>query len=99
MGIPRKGSRKVTIEGKPFLYLVKETHIPEEPDQKEISVTVQEDVAKPGRILQFRVGYGSSVTGFMVQHVVKQAFAQGWDPSERGRGFQLTNFEEYPANG
>lgn len=97
MGMPRKRCRKLDIDGKPFIFMVKETHIEDHRDQKELSITVQEDAEKPGRVLQFRLGYGSMVTPFLVQHVAKQAFAAGWNPSERGRAFELTNFETNPA--
>lgn len=89
MGIPRKGSRRVTVDGKEYRYLVKETHIPEHRDQKELSVTVQEDGVRPGRVLQWRWPYGAAVLADDVKAAVRLALERGWVPSERGVAFVL----------
>lgn len=89
MGIPRKKSRRVDVDGKPFRYLVKETHIAGHRDQKELSVTVQEDVEEPGNVLQWRWPYGCGVTAEDVRAGVRTAIQQGWVPSARGPAFSL----------
>jgi hypothetical protein len=91
MGIPVKGSRTVSHEGKKFRYLVKETHIPDHRDQKEISVTVQEATPCPGRTLQARFGYGTSVSPHMVEKLIQLGLSKGWNPSARGAAFRLGN--------
>lgn len=93
MGIPKKSSRRVEVDGRPFRFLVKEVSIPNAHNQKEIQVTVQEDTARPGRPLQFRLGFGTMVTSNLVGGVIRQAYVQGWAPASRGKAFDLTNFE------
>ncbi len=89
MGIPVKGSRTTEVDGRVFRYLVKETHVLEHADQKELSVTIQEDVEDPGNVLQFRAGYGSPVSPGYIALAVRHAFALGWVPSKRGAPFTL----------
>lgn len=89
MGIPRKGSRKVTFQGKAYRYMVKETHIEDHKDQKELSVTIQEDVERPGRVLQARLGYGESVTTPVVEQLISAGLQRGWEPTARGTAFLL----------
>lgn len=90
MGIPKKGSKSVDVDGRKFRYLVKEVHIQEHNDQLELSVTAQEDVERPGRVLQFRLGYMFPVSPNWVGLVIRRALKDGWDPASRGIPF-------YPA--
>ena len=88
MGIPRKRSRKLELTGgRKFIFLVKETTMGEDLDQKELSITVQEDAKKPGRCLQFKYPYGVEVTPSCVALIVNEALSNGWDPTERGGVF------------
>lgn len=89
MSIPRKRSRKFDLDGRKFIYIVKETTIPGHPDQKEISVTVQEDVDHPRRVMQFRAGFGVEITPSLMKLAIQTALNRGWNPSERGGGFIL----------
>lgn len=89
MGIPRKGSRSITVDGRQYRYLIKQTHIAEHKDQKELSVTVQEDVERPGRVLQWRWPYGCSVLPDDIKANIRFALERGWEPSERGMAFVL----------
>lgn len=57
--------------------------------EKELAITVQEDVAKPGNVLQFRVVFGTPITGGLVAHKVRYAITRGWQPQNRGPAFQL----------
>lgn len=91
MGMPRKRSRKLSVDGKNYIYMVKETHIPEHHDQKELSITVQADVDRPGRVMQFRAGYGTEIGPTVVMQQIERALQSGWDPTERGAAFQLSN--------
>lgn len=95
MGISRRKSRPVWVDGKPFRFLVKETHVPDHQDQLEISVTVQEETEDPGRVLQFRLPYKYPLGPMGVRDVVRQALQAGWAPSTRGGPFVLEDFE-YP---
>ena len=88
MGIPRKRSRRLELPGgRKFIYLVKETTIEDNLDQKELTVTVQADTEKPGRCLQFKYSFGAEVTPSMMALIVNEALSNGWDPTERGGAF------------
>jgi hypothetical protein len=89
MGIPRKGSRRTEVDGKPYRFLVKETHIPDHHDQKELVVVVQEEAEKPGNVLRFRYPYGAPVTPETIAVAVRQGLGLGWNPSARGSAFEL----------
>lgn len=89
MGIPKKGSRKVEVNGRAYWFLVKETNVPDHRDQKELSVTVQEDAPRPGNVLQFRAAYGFPVTPELVAGTIRHAIEKGWQPSKRGSAFML----------
>jgi hypothetical protein len=89
MGIPRKGSRSVETDGKQYVYLVKETTIPDHADQKAITVVIQEDVEKPGRVLRASYFYGNSITPTLIQGLIREGRALGWHPADRGGAFNL----------
>lgn len=86
MGIPRKHSRRITVDGKEYRYLIKETHVLEHKDQRELSITIQELAEKPGNIVQFRADYGVSIHKPDIALNIKSALARGWEPSKRGGG-------------
>ncbi len=91
MGMPKKRSRAVAViyggEEKPFRYMVKETTIPGHYDQKELSVTVQEDTKRPGNVFQFRTSWGRPITAAVMQKAITEALKKGWQPSKRGAAF------------
>lgn len=100
MGIPVKKSRRVEHAGKHYRYLVRETgpSAPEDSDPSKnygpnhrthILVTVQEDVGQPGRVLQAKFLYGTSVSVPFVAKLIEEGLHYGWDPSERGAAFSL----------
>jgi hypothetical protein len=87
VGIPRKGSRSLDVDGRKFRFLVKETHVPDHKDQKELAITVQEDADKPGRVCQLRLPYGFPVSPEWMRETVRMAMKDGWNPSDRGGPF------------
>ncbi len=93
MGIPRKGSRKLELSGgRKFIYMVKEAQLEEE---KVLSITVQEDIDRPGRCMQFKYPLGNKMVPSIVVLVVCEALDSGWDPSERGSVFLHTFVGEF----
>lgn len=80
------------MDGRPYRFLVRETSSHWDEKDPELLITVQREEEDPGRVLQFRLNYGTSVTPALVQSIVRQAFQAGWDPAGRGNAFQLTNF-------
>lgn len=90
MTMPKKGSRTVDVDGKPFRFMSREktVYAPGE-DQKELTVTVQEDVEKPGRLLQFKWPGGHAMTPDDVRNAVRDGVKAGWDPASKGGVFTL----------
>ncbi|MFI5298217.1 MAG: hypothetical protein ACHREM_08980 [Polyangiales bacterium] len=91
MGITKRGSRTLTVDGRLFRFLIKETTVPDHKDQKELRVTVQEETDRPGNVLQFRGDYGVPMTVNQVGWYIKQGLAQGWDPAKRGAAFKFND--------
>lgn len=87
MGIPKKKSRRIVVDGRKFLYLVKETRGLEDHDHKLLCVTVQEDADRPGRVMQFWYPHGVAVEPSVVHEGIVTALSAGWDPEERGGAF------------
>ena len=98
MGIPRKGSRKVTVGARDYLYVIKEKSCydpkgseEDNPVEKELSVTVQEDVERPGAVCQWRWAYGFKYSPEDVRETISKAIESGWNPSTRGAAFIFTD--------
>ncbi len=89
MSIPRKGSRKLVLEGKAFLFLVKQITIPDHADQKAARIVIQRDVEKPGRVLRGAFFFGVAFTPAYVKELIQEGMRLGWDPDERGAAFDL----------
>lgn len=101
MGIPRKGSRRVEVDGKPYRYLVRQDgalvdHDAEDPSmsymkpQREfLLVTVQEETEEPGNVLQWRSPNSVTVAAEDVKTGIQTALQRGWNPSKRGGVFRL----------
>jgi hypothetical protein len=85
MTIPRKGSRTLDIDGRKFRFMVKPVR------DEDLSVTVQEDVEQPGRVMQFHWPEGHSVYPSDVAETVRDALKNGWDPSAKGSAFRWGN--------
>jgi hypothetical protein len=94
MAIPRKGSRFVTVAARRYRYIVKETHVPDHKDQKELQVTIQEDVEDAGRVLQYRAPYGFPIVTENVTDMILRARKAGWDPASRGAAFVLKDDDD-----
>ena len=95
MGIPRKGSRTVEIDGQDYVFIVREKNIEDHTDQWELQVTVQRDEERPGRVLQFTEGYGFAVTPEYIRTTVRDAIKAGWEPGSRGAAFRFGTGRSY----
>jgi hypothetical protein len=93
MGIPKKGSRALDVDGKKFRYIAKTTHPPDHKDQEELLITVQEDTESPGNVMQARLGPFEDAGPRVVADLVREALKQGWKPDKRGAAFQLKQAE------
>lgn len=107
MGIPRKGSRSITVDGQAFRYMVKENGVQHpslvtrrggfDPKEKEVEkvvvLTVQEDADRPGRVLQASTPWGEPILPPFVEQVIKDGLKKGWEPSARGPAFNLGHLD------
>lgn len=95
MGIPRRKSRRIHVDGKPYLWRLSRPHFDRDDDDWMLKpgeqtraghLTIQEDVERPGRPVQFLLVWGDlfPVTPEAVNVLIRQALASGWDPSSRG---------------
>lgn len=92
MSIPRKGSRKINVSGRNFIYLVKESKGYDDVlNMKMVTITVQEDNDRPGRVMQFSVVKGVEVTPSFLSEKIAAALSKGWDPNARGSVFNLSS--------
>lgn len=102
MAMPRKGSRKVTVDGKDYRYMVRtegsvewENHWGESLTKpSHIRTTVQEDTEAPGAVLQWQWPYGAGVGPADIQSAVRIALERGWNPAARGAAFILGDIDE-----
>ncbi len=95
--IPRKHRRRIVLDGRPFVWSLP-AHSPryhwEEPvpPRNGATLTVQADVARPGRVAQVSLSWRegeASVTPEVVAAVVRRLLAAGWNPSDRGPAFVM----------
>ena len=112
MGMPRKGSRKLEVNGEQFLWRVSGYSRYRKETPVVLTLTCQRDEERPGRVLQATLR--SLVVGEMdpdavelgshkatlhpseVKQVIAHAMSKGWDPSERGVAFQLRPRHKQP---
>ena len=77
MGIPRKNLRKISIHCRDYNYIVKK-------NDTDLCLTVQEDVDRPGAVMQCKWPFGHTITPEDVKQIILQAINSGWNPSTRG---------------
>lgn len=99
MGMPRKGSRKVEVDGEQFLWRIGHNtrHYGDAP--MVVTLTIQRDEERPGRVCQVTLrskrikgdpryyGHKASLNPQDVRDVISRALKRGWNPSERGSAF------------
>lgn len=102
MGIPKKKSRRIEVDGRAFRWLMRPgCHCYEDCDKTHgATVTFQADEERPGRVCQTFLTWSypdGSVTPEIIRQVIRKALKVGWNPSERGNAFQLegANIEEF----
>jgi hypothetical protein len=92
MGMPRKGSRVIDVDGKKFrwtLHYKRAQYRWDDPMPARTAgmVTIQEDHERPGHVLQQNLSWlrGSSITPDVMRQVIRQALQEGWNPASRER--------------
>lgn len=90
MAIPKKGTRKITVDQASFRYVIKAGGVTS-------TLTVQEDAEKTGSVLQVSFNREESVKPTDVADYIRQAQKQGWNPSKVGPTFRLSFTVAQPA--
>ena len=108
--IPRKGSRSIVVDGRPYLWMARG-------NPATLMITVQEDVDKPGQLLQCALiskkwspilnddtidgdpDHKASLYPRDVETLIRAALGLGWNPREGKGPFRPGNvsLEEYRA--
>ena len=98
--MPRKGSRKISIDGKNYLWSLRTSNRyirwdEEQPAMNAGTLTVQEDVEKPGRVAQTSLLWRrtTSVTPEVIRAVIRRFIVNGWNPSERGKAAAMADID------
>ncbi len=101
MVIPKRHRRKLILDGRPFVWSLP-AHRPSyhwenpAPQNNGTTLTVQADVARPGRVAQVSLSWKegrSSVTPEVVAIVIRRLLAAGWNPSDRGPAFVMDGID------
>jgi len=110
MGIPKKKSRRIVVDGRAFRWLMRPgCHCYQwdcEDSQHGATVTFQADEKRPGRVCQTRLAWShscsqphlnGSVTPEIIKQVIQKALKVGWDPDAKGNAFKLegAHIEEF----
>lgn len=90
MGIPRKKSRNIEVDGRHFRWMLSSYRIQERWDDEMPAwhtgtATVQEEAEKPEHVVQVELRWlrGSSVTPEIMREVIRRTLNAGWDPESR----------------
>jgi hypothetical protein len=106
MGMPRKGSRKIVIDGKLYYWRLpakKQFHDYDEmpPYRNSATLTIQSGSDNPGRVAQTLVAWieGEAFTPEAAEIMIRKALVTGWNPDERGSAFKFegNHVEDLPT--
>jgi len=103
MGIPRKDSRKIEVEGETYLWRMSKKTRYGGDSPGATTLTIQRDDARPGCVCQVllrsknldpnmeegQYQHTASLKPQDVKDVISRARTRGWDPSVRGPAFTL----------
>jgi hypothetical protein len=92
MGMPKKGSRVIDVDGRNFRWVLASSKIRErwddpQPARHGGTLTVQEECDTPGHVLQHELSWlrGDSVTPEAVREIIRRALTAGWEPKSKKR--------------
>ena len=84
MAIPKKGSRKICVDGVRYLWVARN------PEPAGVRITVQK-ASPAGSVLTLRSDQDRAVAHIppaQVAHLIQLAVAAGWDPHRSGPSFE-----------
>jgi hypothetical protein len=110
MGVPRKGSRRLNLDGVVYLWHVRGDGYSRRrgPSPIRLTLTCQRDVERPGRVLQVVLAgkaaspsppdegrtHVATLGPRVVRSILACALKAGWDPMEAGAPFSLRGAPE-----
>lgn len=77
MALAKKGTRRITVNGSTFRWVVS-------PDDNPGMAIVVESAAAPGRRLVTWISYGNVISPWLVRRAILHGLDHGWHPQERG---------------
>ena len=92
MGIPKKGSRKITVDGDNFIWLIRRKQTYSQIDfgmGLNIAVEHAEESGSKLVILTDKINKVQSVTPVEVSSLINQAIKAGWEPKKSGKPFEF----------
>jgi hypothetical protein len=110
MGMPRKGSRTIEVNGEGYLWRVRGYTRYYKESPVILTLTCQRDEESPGRVLQTTLKSTVEIDDYELEHgmhqatlhpsevrqIIAHARSKGWDPAERGAAFQLKPRHKQP---
>ncbi|MEM9926954.1 MAG: hypothetical protein AAF915_24950 [Cyanobacteria bacterium P01_D01_bin.50] len=100
MGIPKKGSRKITVDGESFIWLIRREptyfnvgyevgclNVAVEHAEgigSKLVIMAEREVMKDGNLMHFKPVIPSEVASW-----ISQAIKAGWEPKKSGKPFEL----------
>ena len=96
MGMPKKGSRRITVDGRAFRWRLRPGPEPlagDDSDERSGTLTFQADCDRPGTVAQTKLWWsvGESLVPEAVEVLIRRALKDGWNPDERGQAFRLVS--------
>lgn len=87
MGIPKKSSRNLLVDGKAFRYIIRHVGCGDKLCRcgKEQRVIVQEKKTNPGSVLVLFQTSAFAITPQMLREKLQDVLQKGWNPSARGK--------------
>jgi hypothetical protein len=110
MGMPRKGSRTVEFDGETYLWRITKKTRYRGDAPLAMTLTVQRDEERPGRVCQVMLRsrnlredleegdyqHRATLHPSEVRQIIAHTRSKGWDPSERGAPFVLSEMPKQP---
>ncbi|HVE39428.1 MAG TPA: hypothetical protein VNM14_06030 [Planctomycetota bacterium] len=78
MGLPRKGSSRINVNGVDYRWAVS-------PDSGYMVVVVQQDSGKGSRLEYTIENYELTITPAAVRAIILKALQDGWDPTSKAK--------------
>lgn len=105
MALPKKGFRKISVNGEQFLWKIRKKISWEEIHDGQLKIPIQH--VSGGQLLYLTIGYSRSyfaeinefnITPSMIELCIKKAILDGWNFNSKGKVFELNCTELLKSN-